>query len=128
MAVGAALTAKSRLDDGTSRESHPLDRGGPEENAAKLRKYDNLPARLVFFHAAVGFDDFIQVKDPAHLNLQTAGSDLIYRFLERYALKIFSLPRMACKTNSSRDELHWIEVVKEPFVSHNAGRANDSSR
>jgi hypothetical protein len=95
--------------------------------AGGLREDHDFPPSLIFLHAPMGFDDLVQAKDPSHLNVQTASSDLFHQIFQRHMHEIFRLARVARKTDSGRYDPHRIEVIEGPFVPHDTGHADDAA-
>src|SRR5271170_2571005 len=71
-------------------------------------------------------NDFIKVEGPANLNVQRALRDLLDQFLEWHPHEVLRLAGITGKVDRGRDLLHRSKVVERPFVSDDAGHADDS--
>jgi|SRR5580704_6299390 hypothetical protein len=56
---------------------------------ALLGQHDDLPARLVLLHAAMGLSDLVEVEGFADLDMQCARCDLLDQILEQRPHEIF---------------------------------------
>src|SRR5260221_13641496 len=94
---------------------------------ALLAQHDDLSARLVLLHAAMGVSDLVEVEGFADMDVQCARCDLLDQILERRPHEIFRFAGIGGQADRSRDSLHWREIVEGPFVADNAGHANDAA-
>src|ERR1700693_1766245 len=94
---------------------------------ALLGQHDDLSARLVLLHAAMGLSYLVEVEGFADLDVQCASCDLLDQILERCPHEIFRFASIGGQADRSRDSFHWGEIVKGPFVADNAGHANDAA-
>src|SRR5260370_26017479 len=94
---------------------------------ALLAQHDDLSARLVLLHAAMGLSDLVEVEGFPDLDVQCARCDLLDQILERCPHEIFRFASIGGQAARSRDSLHWGEIVEGPFVPDNAGHANDAA-
>src|SRR5258708_8825335 len=100
---------------------------GRSPSGALLGQHDDLSARLVLLHAAMGLSDLVEVEGFADLDAQCARSDLLDQILERRAHEIFRFASIGGQADRSRDSLHWGDIVEGPFVADNAGHATDAA-
>src|SRR5712671_3704498 len=100
---------------------------GRSPSGALLGQHDDLSARLVLLHAAMGLSDLVEVEGFADLDAQCARSDLLDQILERRPHEIFRFASIGGQADRSRDSLHWGEIVEGPFVADNAGHAYDAA-
>src|SRR6266404_4447174 len=96
-------------------------------SGALLGEHDDLSARLVLLHAAMGLSDLVKLEGFAHLDVQCTCCDLLDQVLERGPHEIFRFASVGGQADRRRDSLHWGEVVEGPFVTDNAGHANDAA-
>src|ERR1700716_3562645 len=96
-------------------------------SGALLGQDDDLSARLILLHAAMGLSDLVEVKGFADLDVQCARSDLLNQILERRPHEIFRFASIGGQADCSRDSHHWGEIVEGPFVADNAGHAHDAA-
>src|SRR5260370_32610682 len=97
---------------------------GRSRSGALLGQHDDLSARLVLLHAAMGLSDLVEVEGFADLDAQCAPSDLLDQILERRPHEIFRFASIGGQADRSRDSLHCGEIVEGPFVADHAGHAN----
>src|SRR5216684_6165744 len=96
-------------------------------SGALLGQHDDLSARLVLLHAAMRLSDLVEVEGLADLDVQCACCDLLDQILERRPHEIFRFACIGGQADRSGDSLHWGEIVEGPFVTDNAGHANDAA-
>src|SRR5216684_2709639 len=92
-----------------------------------LGQHDDLSARLVLLHAAMGLSYLVEMEGLADLHVQCARCDLLDQILERSPHEIFRFANIGGQADRSRDSFHWGEIVEGPFVADNAGHANDAA-
>src|ERR1700675_2858189 len=84
-------------------------------SGALLGQNDDLSARLVLLHAAMGLSDLVEVESFADLDVLCARCDLLDQIIERRPHEIFRFASIGGQANGSRDSLHWGEIVEGHF-------------
>src|SRR5216684_4864077 len=96
-------------------------------SGALLGQHDDLSARLVLLHTAMGLSDLVEVEGFADLDVQCARYDVLDQILERRPHEIFRFARIGGQADRSRASLPWGEIVAGTFVADTAGHANDAA-
>src|SRR5260370_5011338 len=78
-------------------------------SGALLGQHDDLSARLVLLHAAMGLSDLVEVEGFADLDVQCARCDLPDQILERRPHEIVRFASIGGQADRRRDILHWGE-------------------
>src|SRR5258708_26047278 len=92
---------------------------GRSPSGALLGQHDDLSARLVLLHAAIGLSDLVEAEGFADLDAQCARSDLLDQLLEQRPHEIFRFASIGGQAHRSQDSLHYREIVVRPFLDDN---------
>src|SRR5260370_42432170 len=87
---------------------------GRSASGALLGQHDDLSARLVLLHAAMGLSDLVEVEGFAALDVQCARCDLLDQILQRCPHEIFRFASIGGQADRSRDSLHWAGIGSGP--------------
>src|SRR6267154_1994155 len=80
---------------------------GRSPSGALLGQHDDLSARLVLLHAAMGPNELVEVENPADLDVQRARRDVLDQFFERRPHEIFRFAGIGGQADRRRNRLHW---------------------